>query len=170
MFSPTLSQTKELSQGKFFASGRYVLWNVKCRRSSPRSGGLIHHHLWHERNLIKANSGCVLDCIQNCRRWSVHWEFADSFCARWPKGVWVLSKVHSNRREISGCRHNVVCHLTIQHPAILPNHTFIKRVADCLRHATLDLTGGKDGIDHAADLLHRYEIIDVCFISQRIVR
>ena len=58
-----------------------------------------------------------------------------------------------------GCRHDVVGHLAILHPPILPNHFFIQGESDALRDATDDLSSCQNRVQHSSYFLKRHEVV-----------
>src|ERR1051325_5193667 len=107
----------------------------------------------------------MLDRVQDGRRWPIHWQLADSFGPAWAKRIRVFFEVDTYWRQVRGSRHNVIRHLPIRHPPLLPDDIFIQRIADGLRHATFDLASSQHRINYATNLLHRDEIVDPRFIS-----
>ncbi len=90
-------------------------------------------------------------------------KLADAFRAGRPARVGNFLEVDANRRHVHRGGHDVVRHLAVDHAAFLPHDIFVKREADALRHAALDLSGCEDGIDDLADFLHGDEIFDAHF-------
>ena len=54
--------------------------------------------------------------------------------------------------------------------AVLQKHLLIESVADALCNAAFDLPAGKDGVEHAAHLLHSPEFFDFGGVSHGIDR
>src|SRR5260370_17039513 len=71
---------------------------------------------------IEAHANRIFHRIYDCRRWSIHGQFADALGAMCAVNVAKFFKKYTDRRQVRGSRHDVIRHLVVDHPAVLPDH------------------------------------------------
>src|SRR5262252_5605746 len=68
---------------------------------------------------------CVRDSIGDGGGGTINGQLADTFR---PKGAMLIAqflKENPDARQVSRCRHDVVCHLAVLHAALLPNYFLV---------------------------------------------
>src|SRR5260370_7263823 len=117
---------------------------------------------------MDSNASRILDGAYDCGRWPIHGQLPNSLSAMRTMNVSKLLKEYANRRQIRRSRHDVICHLVVNHAAVLPDNFFIEREADGLSHTSGDLALRENRVKNFADFLQRDEVVHSHAVSRQI--
>src|ERR1700674_4391324 len=101
-------------------------------------GHRIHQYLRRRGDFTHADTGRVLDGVKDRRRWAVHGQLPDSLCTARAEGIRLFLQEHSDVRNVSRRRDNIVRYLAVGHAAFAPYDVLVERHANRLRHTALD--------------------------------
>ncbi len=113
-----------------------------------------------QRNGREANASCIFHGVDDCRCGSVHGQLSDTFGAMRAVNVAQFFKKYANRGQVHRSRHDVIRHLIVAHPAVLPDNFFIEGETDGLRDSPHDLSFGKHWMQNFPNFLECHEVID----------
>src|SRR5260370_29387933 len=100
---------------------------------------------------IEAHANRIFHRIYDCRRWSIHGQFADALGAMCAVNVAKFFKKYTDRRQVRGSRHDVIRHLVVDHASVLPDDFLVERKSDRLLHTAGNLPSSQDRVNHLAD-------------------
>src|SRR2546429_9786221 len=98
-----------------------------------------------QRNGREANASCIFHGVDDCRCGSVHGQLSDTFGAMRAVNVAQFFKKYANRGQVHRSRHDVIRHLIVAHPAVLPDNFFIEGETDGLRDSPMTCPSASTG-------------------------
>src|SRR6476659_433950 len=127
-----------------------------------------HYDFWYCWNAGHLRPNGILNRIDYGRRRAINGQLSNPLRAHRAMWIRIFLEKCTYRREIHCGGDDVVCHLRILHASFVPNHVFVKSIANALHDAAFNLPRGQNWMNHAPYFLHRHKVLHLHFKRQRI--
>ena len=114
-------------------------------------------------------SGCIINCMSNCRKWCIDHDLTDRFCAKWARLFIAALKLYMNMTDIFSCR-NLILHerIFIKSSLCIISDILRQCHSDSLKDSALSLNSCQVWV-HRSPTVNSSIIIDhFCLSGQKI--